>query len=190
MRRKIVIKNHTHWRTDHIRAFIHRAADMVLDPEQKPRLHATVTYTRVAGQGWASGCAWVGGNSFTVRLDHTVVDKVDFAGVIGHEIGHCKGLHHRDMRGNAYYKRGGKHRELYAWAKELPLEKRAIKVKVPVTGVALVEKKLEHAQKMAAKWQVMTKRAQARAKRWQRKVKYHEARLARLKAAENVSTNK
>ena len=178
-RRRILIKNKTHWRTDHIQTFVRRAAAMILDPHEKRVLTVTVVYTK-HNTGGSSGCAWLGGSSLTVRLPRRLPDKIDFAHVIAHELGHCRGLTHRQMRGAGLYCRGEVSRRLYAWAGDLPLERKAPRVKPKLAGADPVTAKLENARRKVAEWERKARLATSRAKRWSKKVRYHESRLVRL----------
>ena len=61
------IINKTHWRTDHLRAILRKAAEIELEPTQRKRLTVEVTYTGTR-RGGSSGCAFVGGTWARVRI--------------------------------------------------------------------------------------------------------------------------
>ena len=61
------IINKTHWRTDHLKAILQKAAVVELEPAKRRKLVVEVTYTGKR-HGGASGCAFVGGNWARVRI--------------------------------------------------------------------------------------------------------------------------
>jgi predicted SprT family Zn-dependent metalloprotease len=168
---KITIDNKTHWRSDHIRAFIARCMKVErpdLCKRGAPALHVRIPYTRNGGD-CSSGYAYYHSNRMTVRLPkNTTPDKVDFAFVITHELAHTRGMTHEKMRGSAHYRRVGRYREIYAWANDLPLERVEKKSKVKST-----DQKLVHAQAMLAAAKTREKRATTIRKKWEAKVKYY-----------------
>lgn len=173
---KINLVNKTHWRDDHIKAFIQRIAK-----DERPdlckrggkTLTCKVVYTRNRGCG-SSGYAYYHSNLMTVRLPKQNPDKVDFAHVIAHELAHTRGVRHRDMTGLSRYQRVGRYREIYAWADQLPLEITPKKVKAKPTTDA----KLLHAEKMLKAAMTREKRAVTLRKKWESKVKYYAKKVA------------
>lgn len=169
---KIAFTNKTHWRSDHLRAFITKQL-----PEERPdlckrgapALRVTIVYTRRMGSTGSSGEAVIKGNWMKVRLSKHIPDKVDLAMVIAHELAHTRGA--RDeymMRHSAKYGRVGTYREIYAWANDLPLEQVEKKSKKKP-----VDQKLTHAQKMLKAALTREKRAVTLRKKWATKVKYY-----------------
>jgi len=61
------IINKTHWRTDHLRTILRKAAQIELEPTQRKRLVVEVTYTGTR-RGGSSGCAIIGGKWARVRI--------------------------------------------------------------------------------------------------------------------------
>jgi hypothetical protein len=170
---KIKLTNKTHWRDDHIRAFIQRAARDErpdLCKRGAPALKVTVVYTRGGSQG-SSGCATYHSNWLKVRLPkHGLPDKIDFAHVIYHELAHTRGLRHNRMNSCATYGRVGNYRILYAWANELPLDVKLKQTKARPT----VDIKLAHCQKMLKAAMTREKRATTLRKKWEKKVRYYQ----------------
>lgn len=60
------ITNGTHWRTDHLKAILQRAAEQELEPAKRKAVIVTVSYS--ARHGSSSGCASIGGRHMTMRL--------------------------------------------------------------------------------------------------------------------------
>jgi len=169
---KIEIKNKTHWRSAHLRAFIKR----VLPQERADlckrgarALNVRVRYNRGGVRhDYVTGCAPYFSNSITIKLASGAVDRIDLAHTIVHELGHTRGVRHPEMTGDPLYTRSGNWREVYSWAETLPLEKN-ISVKVKPT----VDVKIAHAQKMLSRASTRTKRAMTIKRKW-------EIRLRRL----------
>lgn len=182
MRRKIAITNHTHWQTGQLRRFIERVAREVLNDDEKPTLSVTVVYNRQVSRGYCSGRACIGGAWLKIMLPSQAVDKIDLAHVIAHELGHCHGLTHADMRGSAIWTRSGRHREIYAWASELPLEKKQPKRKKRLVGAEHAEAGAQKARRKVAEWTSYLKRAQTALKKWRARRRYYERRAVAIRA--------
>lgn len=172
---RIELDNKTHWRSDHIRAFI---APCMKDQRPDlckrgaPALKVRVVYTRSGTRG-SSGNASYNSNRMRVRLSRENPDKVDFAGVITHELAHTRGVRHETMRGNPRYRRIGNYQKIYAWGETLPLEKAQPKVQVRLT----VDKKLSHTKAMLKAALTREKRATTLRKKWEARVKYYTKRV-------------
>lgn len=169
------IVNKTAWRTDHLRAFISRVAETEFEPWRRKRLRVDVDYRR--GLGDCRGYAWINSNFFQLRLPREDVDRVDLALTIAHELAHCRGLDHKDMRGNARYSftKGRGYREVYAWADGLPLEKRNPKLKVRPS----VSTKVAHAEAKVVEWERRLKKGTTILKKWRRRVRDLKRRIER-----------
>jgi hypothetical protein len=181
------IVNKTHWRTDHLRAFLRRAADTEFSglPDKWKRGVATFVYTRRNGSSYSSGCATLNGFHMTIRLSKHTPDKIDLAEVIAHEMAHLRGMTHDKMRGSPLYRRVGRHREIYAWGDTLPLE-----IKPPRTKKRPgPDVKLEHARKMLARNETKLKRITTIVKKWRLKVRYYERRELAVAAQKGTDTN-
>jgi hypothetical protein len=184
--RPIKIFNRTGYQDRHLRAFVVRAADEILgDTDLRP---LRVTFYRVRGRSWGcSGRAYLNSGTFKVGLPWTASpDRIDLAHVVAHELGHCKGLEHREMKG-AMYSRVGRWRELYAWGEALPLElkakhRREREPRVRITGLPLAEKGLARAEARLADLDREVKRLLASRKKWAGKVAYYRRRIALLTA--------
>lgn len=180
MRRRISIQNQTGWRTDHLRAFVVRAARQAFDDDQQPLL--VVDFRRVKSTanrrhgGWASGYATIGGVRCTIKICEAKVDKIDLAAVLHHEFGHLRGLRHDKMRGSALYNRLGNWRQIFAWGEELPLDKKRAACKALRPTIA---QRIEHEQQRLARWQTKRKRAETAIRSISRKIKELQRRQAR-----------
>ena len=166
---RIELDNKTHWRSDHLKAFIARGVKDErpdLCKRGAPALKVRVVYTRSHTKG-SSGYAYYNSNQMTIRLAKVNPDKVDLAGVIYHELAHTRGMRHDAMRNHPRYRRVGNYRRIYGWGADLPLEPVVKKSKkVPVNA------KLAHAEKMLKAAMTREKRAITLRKKWESKVKY------------------
>ena len=186
---RIELTNKTHWRDDHIRAFLARGMQAErpdLCKRGAPPMCVTITYRKATRPGFipnghSSGYAYYHSRTMRVRLPRENPDKVDFAHVIAHELAHTRGLKHDMMNSCATYGRVGRWRELYSWAEALPLE---IKPKT-VKQRPQADAKLAHCNEMLRLAFTREKRAVTLRKKWQGKVRYYSQKL--LKAAANVT---
>lgn len=179
------VRNRTHWRTDHIRAFLLRIAKDELEGHWAGAkgIHVDVVYTRPGRNraGYSSGCATIGGVCMMIRIAKETPDLIDFAHVIAHEMAHLRGVRHNAMRDYSRYMRVGNWRELYAWAKEMPLERKRIKPKLNKA-----DSRQKRAEDLLATWERKLKLARTKVRLYQRKTIYY-ARHSELKiAAETV----
>lgn len=186
------IENKTHWKTADLRRIAQRVCR-----EEFPRdrfgdkwrtMRVVVGYNR-AGSGGSSGHAYYNsrtayvnvpsGNVFGGRLKEDRgaghVDPVDFAHVVAHEFGHCKGLRHGHMaphmEGTKWGERTDYMRRHFAWAALLPIRKQEPARKARPT----VDDKLAHAERMLARAVTREKRAATLRKKWQVKVRRYGA---------------
>lgn len=176
---RIKLTNKTHYRDEHIRAFLVRMIQTErpdLCKHGAPPMQVYVVYRR--NTNGSSGCAYYDSRWIKVRLpkNTAMVDKVDFAHVIAHELAHTRGLDHRRMNSCATYGRVGRWRELYAWANELPLE---VKTKTVKTRPA-PDAKLAHCQRMLKAALTREKRATTLRKKWEAKVKYYSKKVTTM----------
>lgn len=172
--RHIKITNRTHWQTKHLRAFAVRAANQILDDGTKPHLTIEFSYNRGGTRhDSCSGRAWIGGSHARVMVPSGSIDKTDLASVIAHELAHCRGVTHAQMRGASLYRRVGNWREHYAWAETLPLEKVSAKPKRVVTPVERANAKLNVVRARLKQWQTRLKRAQTAIQKYRAQEKYY-----------------
>jgi hypothetical protein len=171
MRRTIQIRNETNWRTNHLRAFVVRAARQAFDDDQNLWIRVTfrrVKTTATRAGGGVSGHAAIGGAWCVIDLSNAAPDREDLAHVLHHEFGHMRGLRHDDMRGAPLWRRIGNWREHFAWALELPLEQKPAACKPPKPTRA---QRIEHEQRKLARWQSKRKRAETSIRSISRKIK-------------------
>lgn len=161
--------NETHWQTKQLRAIIARVAETELTPEQRKRLKVRIVYAR--RHGWSTGCAAYGGSWIRVRVQFDSVNKSDFAMVCAHEMAHTRGMTHRQMGSQPAYLRMPRTAELYAWACDMPVERR---LAVKRSTDEQRNDRHSHVIRMVAKWARKAKTAKTMLKKWERKQKYYE----------------
>jgi dual-action HEIGH metallo-peptidase len=196
MRRRIEITNTTPWRTDDLRALILAGCTRVFDPDQKPVIDVIVKVAR--GRKYVTGCATIGGTFTTLRIGLDVADIRLVGAVIVHELGHLRGLYHRDMRGGAKWTDAGvpvrdgvsAHEQWLRandWAVGMPLRRREPVQKDAPDAVTVIEGRLVHSQRLLSRWETKAKRAATAMRKLRRRITYYERRYAAaLKAREDA----
>lgn len=165
------IINKTHWRKDDLRAIFSRVAKEELEPAARKALQISVRYSR----GGITGYAWYYSNRMVIRVGSKSVDPQSLAKVAAHEMAHTRGVRHKDMNCTRYgYVPGW--REFYAWAKDMPIEKRAAKTAPSRDAKRL--KKLDAAAVAVKNWTRKLKLAETKLKLWSRRLRALE-KLAR-----------
>ena len=148
------IINRTHWRTDHLRAFLSRVAETELTAGRRKRLTIELKYNRQKDRGLCSGHAQCPGDRMTVMVPSLLVNKVDLAMVIAHEMAHTRGVRHAAMRGNPAYRRVHPRTEsIYSWAVDQPLEMKPKRTRT--TPEQNLEAKVQKVQVMVDRKSVM-----------------------------------
>lgn len=184
------IDNRTHWNTAHLRAIITRVAIDELDPAQRRHVTVRVVYGK-NGRG-SSGVAYgrslavvrVASGNPTWRTKHGVpeppVDKVDFAGTVAHELAHLRGVKHSQMRGCPRYRRVDGHRDRYAWAEAMRLERKTKPCPVDPAARKAARRvmQLVSAQRKVEEWQRRVRLAQGRLRGWTQRLRRLEKRAA------------
>jgi hypothetical protein len=168
------IVNKTHWRTGHLRAFIQRVALGEIEAPARKALQVTVKYNRQKDQGSCSGRASLTQPVITIMVPSQVVDRVDLAHTIAHELAHTRGMQHHQMNRNPQYYRIGNWRERYAWAETMPLQRSTPKTRPK--GDAQVQR-YHRALASEKRWQTKLKRAQTALKKLRAKLRYYERAL-------------
>lgn len=174
------IENRTHWRTDHLRAFVVLVADLELDSEKRRGYTVLFKYGR---RGVVSGRAHIGGSSCRIMLPKLGVGKPGLAYVLAHEMAHSRGLNHKGMRGAARYT--WKYGTLYDWALALPLD-----IKTASPKVSTEEKrasKMVNAEKMVGVWEKRVKRSNTWLKKWRRRLRAMELRQAATASTQSTT---
>ena len=176
------IINNTYWRTDHLRAIAMRIAKEELETEK--RKVAVITFNPARQQRSCSGHAQIGGRYAWVNVP-TRSDPsgwiVDLAKVTAHEMAHLHGKSgERWMRRSTKYGRRGnsQYREFYAWANDMPLERKPTNKKKPKpTGAEHSEKRLSDIDALLELWETKKRRAETYLKKYRKQRRYYEKRL-------------
>jgi hypothetical protein len=176
------IVNVTHWQARDLRRIACRVVREEFPRERfndrAKRIKVYVKYNR--GGKWTNSCsghAQYNSNWCTLMVPSGEVSPADFAYVLGHELGHCKGLHHGHMPPHMEH-RTNYARAHYAWAEPLTIRKQVIKKRERPT----IDARLDHARGMLAKAQTRAKRATTIVKKWSRRVRELERRGEKLAA--------
>lgn len=129
-----------------------------------------------------------------LHIGTRITDLRIVAAVIVHEMGHLKGLEHRDMLGSSFYTdRGLPPGEVSAhdrwigrheWGRELPLRWRVEKQKVRLAGVALIEAKREKVIQALARWRPKAKRAATAIRKLSARLKRYDRQMAAKSSGE------
>ena len=85
---RIELRNQTHWRTDHLRAFVREAVKRERPGmcKQWSSLRVTFVYNRGAERHKScSGRAWLNSNSMRICVPSGAIDRTDLAHVLIHE---------------------------------------------------------------------------------------------------------
>ena len=165
------IVNKTHWRTSHLRDFIRRVALSEIEAPARKALHVVVKYNHQKGQGSCSGRASLARPVITIMVPSQVVDRVDLAHTIAHELAHTRGMQHRQMNRNPQYCRIGDWRQRYAWAEMMPLERSMPKAK-PKADAQM--QRYQRALASEKRWLTKLKRAQTALAKLRSKLRYYE----------------
>ena len=197
MRRRINITNETTWNTRQLRAFVARCAKEVIDDKMAPWLKTiNVSFNSNKSSSWGrkmrdggrafslssyvSGHAYIKSNRMRIHMPPKgidYIDKVQLAQVIAHELGHCMGLRHRQMKSTIWNVKD-KGRVHYEWASELPLERVPEKVKEKKDktelGKELVAKRKQKVEALVQKWEKKKVKAESAVKKAETMLKKHK----------------
>jgi|SRR5215471_1315517 len=171
------IINKTKWRTDHLRAFVTRIARMELDADH--RKHCVMTIVSSRRPTYISGYASIGGYTSKVRIPTENVDKARMCAVIAHELAHNRGMRgeHSMRKANTIYSnRGHRYQEFYAWAYDMPLEKKVAPRKI--TRGERSEQRILRLNRLLVRWEGKALRAKNAIKKINRQLKYYERKRA------------
>lgn len=156
-------------------------------------VHVSIIYNRAGSwRSYCSGYAYLNSSTAVIRVPHAKHGKpfpvLDFAHIVGHEFGHCKGLKHADMGlhyGNSCA-RGTYSGPHYDWVKALPLPLPYPKKAAPSTDEKR-EKKLAAAKAAVLRWTRKRKLADTKLKYWVRRARTIEKTMAKAAAASKVA---
>jgi hypothetical protein len=164
------VTNGTHWRTDHLAAFVRGARREVFGSELKP-LRVTFAYSRKSGR--VSGRASVGGSWSRILIPRASVNKSLLARLLIHELSHNAGL--RVEREMPKVHTGG-----VPWAEALPLESKPAKpAPSPGDRIDLILSNLTVREKF---WSTKAKRAATALAKLKRQRAYYTRKLAAVRA--------
>lgn len=187
------LTNNTHWNTADLRRIATRVCREEFPRDRFPNfkvpfgakdMRVVVGYNRGSTRTrMSSGHAQYGSRWAYVNVPSGGVDAVDFAHVLAHELGHCKGLRHGamppHMESTTVVRRSDYIRQHFAWAAALPIRKQAPKRKPRATA----DDKLAHASRMLKRAETRLKLAKTIAQRWHRKVAYYTKQTTLAAAA-------
>jgi hypothetical protein len=180
---KLKLINKTHYRTTDLRSLVlaalHREA-----PGHKT-WYVRVTYRRAGTE--RRGCAYLRSTSFRLMVersdggDMSDFDRDTLAYVIVHEIAHCRGMTHAQMRATAFEG----HARDCAWASAFRV--RARPVVPPLTAAerraARVADAAARAEKKVEEWSRRAKLAATKLRKWKRRLDTAKRKAAAFDAA-------
>lgn len=191
--------NKTHWRTEHVKAFIYKIGrDEGFTNSQVSSLKFEIYYGIPGGFG-CLGKAVLGtspkyhGLWMALSLPREgEIDMVRFAQTIAHEWGHIKGIPHNEMIGSIrfHYKPApgqaqeeydAKSREYYGWARNWKIE--PMIVSLPDHVVQKVKQRaqrLAYAEAQAKRTATRIKRLQTALKRWERRIRSYKKTVPQM----------
>jgi len=106
-------------------------------------------------------------------------NKIALAHVIAHELAHCQGLKHGQMKGPRYsYKPGWE--EYWRWTEALTLERQKIYMPVEKTALTKAQDKLANAQTLLKQWETKKKMAMNKVSKYKEQSKYYAQRVEEL----------
>lgn len=163
------INNQTNWETRDLARLIHRCAEL----ENVSLKYARVTVKNRRSNGWKLGhCTYGSLLNPRVRMlllipREPVVDSVQLAAVVTHELGHAKGFRHSDMRNVRYgWVQGWK--EYHGWAAAYTIAAKPEPVRPSIEDRRA--QRLAHAREMLQRAATRAKRALTIERRWKRRV--------------------
>ncbi len=180
------IKNSTNWCTADFKRILQRVAAEELEPPHRKRLRVEIHQMRGRQNphGWCRGFAYIRGYWMKLTVPKEYVDPVDFAFVAAHEMAHCRGLDHPNMRHPRYRRMGDQYRTIYGWAGEMTIMAKA--ARPAPTVYDKLTNALAHAQRMLERHARRMRLQLTVTKRWQRRVAYYQRRLEATAAAQAV----
>lgn len=184
------IINKTNFQTEHFNIIIREVAkrEMV---DLKDAVF-TIIYRR-GGRLGIAGYAYYGTPArVTLKIPKDgLVDKVELAYVIAHELCHTQNLRHTQMKSAAYsrkyaYKHGLDWRQYYLWANDLTIEKK-VEVKNNPSKEQVVIAKRDKCAKAMYKWEKRVQNSQKHYLKWRRKYMYYENQLEKAAVPNDLS---
>lgn len=137
--------NKTHWHTTDLariaRKVVRAEFPKATFGDRVKRIVVEVNYNRLGERGMScSGHAYLNGNHIFIHVPSGAVDTVDFAHVVAHESGHCKGFNHKDtkFKQTLHWHRSGYTRKYFAWAGQMPI-RQVFPVMKPASPISEVE---------------------------------------------------
>lgn len=178
------IKNETVYRTDQLRQLIRRVGQDEFETHQMKRLLVTVKYRRANSGVRGRACY---GTPFHQVLRIWLflprpplpIETDSLALTIAHEMGHCRGMRHRDMNTARYSRLCTGWQDRYAYALDFKLEVQPQKPKLIKTDADKVERLLTQLKR----WATKRKRAETAIAKLKRRLKHLEKKLTAQIAA-------
>jgi hypothetical protein len=186
------ILNKSKWNTKDIARLIRRVAQDEIEPGHLKHARVKIKHGKrreVCKPGYGGYCAygsmirpnvWM---AIELPAKDTEIDSVLVAKIIAHELGHSKGITHRDMNNIRYGWKDG-WREQYAYASEYPIRPKPVKAKPE--KIDLVQKKRDRAVAMVSKYESRIKRHTTILRRWQKQARYYEGRVAACASSKSL----
>ncbi len=177
------IDNQTHWSTRNLKSFVVKVCDQeMVDVNYRKYLTVHFNYSKKTGNGYddyPGGYAGYNARYMYIHLPKDEIYRPALAKVLAHEMAHNQGVRHKSMH-NARYGWGEGWEEIYAWAKNMLLEKKVPVVPTKPTALNVAQTKLVSAQVALKAWSTKKKLAMGKVQRYKDKLVYYQQRIKEL----------
>lgn len=185
----IEIKNLTLLNTKDLRKLIKRSLNefnsyYFIKHSQSTELHVKIIYKKESKRGqWIGGYAWYNTRSIVIKIPIPLKELngeccYKLVQVIFHELEHCEGKRHRDMRNH--------HITPYPtdWAREYTIHSKEVKLSVKSPSNKVIDK-INTLEGRKKSWVSKLKRSQNAIKKINTQLKYYEKRKAAVRYGED-----
>ena len=172
------ISNGTHWDIRNLKSILVKICDIeMVDAKYRKRLRVYFDCGKKTDNSYddhTTGRAYIDSCEVFIFLPREEIYKPSLALVLAHEVAHNHGVRHRSMN-NPGYNYKGNWKEIYAWVRDMPLERK--KVRAKLTELAIARIKLGKTQALLKKWSTKKKLATTKAQTYKSRCAYYQKRI-------------